>query len=122
MIMKKKWVGFLILICTVCYLWIFIDLEVSAKENGLKEFGVQVTNVFNSYTYSVNWWQKQESPVKNEYYMTLPYSAKGQLLMADISGNADVFLNGEEIKNGSIIDCLFEGENQRERILIFEII
>lgn len=111
MIMKKNWVGFLLLVCVVCHLWIFTDLDVSAKENGLNEFGVQITNVSSGYTYTVNWWQKQESPVENEYYMTLPYSAKGQLLMADISCNTDVFLNGEEIKNGSIIDCLFEGEN-----------
>lgn len=109
--MKKNWLGFLPLVCMVCCLWMFTDLDVSAKENGLNEFSVQVTNVSNGYTYTVNWWQKQESPVENEYYMTLPYSAKGQLLTADISGDADVFLNGEEMKNGSIIDCLSEGEN-----------
>ena len=109
--MKKNWLGFLPLVCMVYCLWMFTDLDVSAKENGLNEFSVQVTNVSNGYTYTVNWWQKQESPVENEYYMTLPYSAKGQLLTADISSDADVFLNGEEMKNGSIIDCLSEGEN-----------
>ena len=109
--MRKNWLGFLPLVCMVYCLWMFTDLDVSAKENGLNEFSVQVTNVSNGYTYTVNWWQKQESPVENEYYMTLPYSAKGQLLTADISGDADVFLNGEEMKNGSIIDCLSEGKN-----------
>ena len=98
MIMRKKCVVFLLLVCTVCYLWIFKTCDVFAKENALNKFGVQVTNVSSGFTYTVNWWQKQESPAENEYYITLHYSAKGQLLVADIISSADVLLNGTKIK------------------------
>lgn len=109
--MRKKYVVFLLLVCAVCYLWVFKTCDVSAKENGLKKFGVQVANASSGFTYTVNWWQKQELPAENEYYITLPYSAKGQLLVAEVVSSADVFLNGTKIENGLPLECLSEGEN-----------
>ena len=111
MIMKNYWVRFLVLLCILCNLLLFMEFPVLAKESGLKTFGVHVTDESNDYTYAVNWWQKQETPVENEYYITIPYSAKEQQFTADFVSSGDVLLNGERIVNGSKIDALPEGEN-----------
>ncbi len=111
MIMKNYWVRFLVLLCILCNSLLFMDFPVLAKENGLKTFGVCISDESNGYTYTVNWWQKQEVPVENEYYITIPHSAKEQQLTADFVSNGDVFLNGKRIVNGSKIDALPEGEH-----------
>ena len=109
--MKNYWVRFLVLLCILCNLLLFMEFPVLAKESGLKTFGVHVTDESNDYTYAVNWWKKQEAPVENEYYITIPYSAKEQQFTADFVSSGDVLLNGERIVNGSKIDALPEGEN-----------
>ena len=111
MIMKNDWVKFLILLCIMCNLLLFMDIPVLAEENELKTFRVHVTDEANGYTYAVNWWQKQEAPRENEYYITLPHFAKEQHLSAEFICSGDVFLNGKKIVSGSKIGVLPEGEN-----------
>lgn len=109
--MKKKWIRFLMLLCVVCNLLLLTDSYVFAKEDGLRTFGVNIKTEFKDFTYTVNWWQKQEAPVENEYYITIPYAAKNQNLTADFISSEDVYLNGRKIDRGSSLDNLHEGEN-----------
>ncbi len=109
--MRVKWVKFLLLFCIWYSLLICMELSVHAKVDELERFGVRVSNESNSYTYTVNWWQKQESPIEKEYYMTLPYWAKNQQMAVDFESDEEVYLNGNQVKNGSIIAALPEGKN-----------
>lgn len=102
------------LLCVLSSSLALMNFQVLAKENGLKTFGIHITNEEKEYAYTVNWWQKQISPMENEYYITIPYGDPNRILTATFVSAGDVILNGKEIVNGSEITSLREGENRLE--------
>jgi len=114
MIMKRCWIGFLMLMCVLSSSFALMDFQVLAKESRMKTFGIDITNENKGYTYTVNWWQKQVSPVENEYYITIPYADSKQILTANFVSAGEVNLNGKRIINGSEITSLLEEENRLE--------
>lgn len=111
MIMKRYLKRFLAVLAVLLVSVLYVDIQVFAEENGLETFGVCITTETKDYTYTVNWWQKQEAPVENEYYITVPYSARNQILTASFNGKGSVLLNGKMIANGSELNSLKEGKN-----------
>lgn len=109
--MRKNWEKVLLTLFIGCCLIICNDFSVRAKEAVLEEFAVSVTDETNNYTYKVNWWQKQKEPVEKEYYITIPYNAQNRQMNAEYVSNADVYLDGKRLENGSVIDGLSEGKH-----------
>lgn len=114
MIMRKYLKKILLAIVTVVILGAIVEVRVFAEETGLKMFGIHVINETTGLSYDVNWWQKQELSMENKYYITIPYSARNQMLTVNFVGKGPVIFNGEKIVNGSEIDLLHEGENHIE--------
>ena len=100
------------LLCILSSSLMWMNFQVLAKESELKTFGICITDKEKDYTYTVNWWQKQETPTENEYYISIPCEGKNKVMKAAFVGTEAVFVNGEKIENGCQIDSLHEGENQ----------
>lgn len=102
------------ILLSVCMFQLIVGLyefQSYATASDIQNFGIEIYTKTEDYICTVNWWQKQESPQQNEYYITLPYAAKEQTLKAVFKENGIAYLNGKEIENGSEITVLTEGEN-----------
>lgn len=100
------------LICAFAILLLFLTSYAIEEDKRLKleDFAVDVTTASGEYVYTIKWW-KQDAVESTQYYITLPYSAKDKMVRANFECDNQVLFDGVEIKSGSVLPMLFEGNH-----------
>lgn len=104
----KKWIVWLGLF--IILFFATNNLDVQAEKLGIENLRVEITTKDDTFSYSIKCWQRLDSQ-SNEYYITLPYSAKNKPIKLYFEGPNIVYLDGEAVQNGMELDSLAEGEN-----------